>query len=383
MGDLNSMLYRREDQKDALIAKLAKQAGRSCGKADSEAAQHFVAAFYANVAPEDMLSALEEDLLGAALSAWEFFQTRPPRKPSLRVFNPTLKKNGWKSDHTVIEIINDDMPFLVDSVTAELSRHNLTVHLTVHPIMRARRDKDGKLTEFPAAEEKANGAVSESVMHLQVNEQALPENLRLIRNKLTDELADVRASVEHWRSMRVGVADAIAELDASPPPLPAEEIEETKAFLRWVEDNHFTFLGYREYDFIGAGGAPCLRITPKSGLGILRKSKVILFEGLESGTELPTEIADFISERSLVIVGKANRRSTVHRSAPLDTIAVKKFDRTGKVIGARVFAGLFTSDVYNQAVRQIPLLRRKAENIVERSGFPPNTHDGKALLHIL
>ena len=377
------MLYRREDQKDALIHKLARQAAAAREKSGGEIVERFVSQFYANVAPEDMLSASEEELLGAALTAWKYFGSRPADKPKVRVFNPTKKKDGWISGHTVIEIINDDMPFLVDSVTAELNRHNLTVHLTVHPVMHVQRDKTGRLTRLFEGGEDIKDASSESVMHIQINEQTLPENLRLIHDRLTDVLADVRASVEHWRSMRVRVADSIAELDSSPPPLPAEEIEEAKSFLRWVEDNHFTFLGYREYDFTGAGDAPCLQVAPRSGLGILRKSEVMLFEGLRGSAEMPPDIADFIREPSLLIVGKANRRSTVHRSAPLDTIGIKKFDKAGEVIGERLFAGLFTSDVYSQAVGEIPLLRRKVENIVARSGFPPASHDGKALLHIL
>ncbi len=274
------MLYRREDQQHELVHRLARQAVRLRGKSRGRAVERFVSQFYDHVAPEDMLSIPEDALLGAALSAWDFLDTRRARKPKIRVFNPTQEKHGWYSKYTVVEIVNDDMPFLVDSVTAELNRHNLTVHLTIHPVMRVRRDKNGRITKLYEPGEEDDGAIAESVMHLEVNEQNVPETRRLIRNGLTEVLGDVRASVEHWRAMRVRVADAIAELDSTPPPLPVEEIEETKAFLRWIEDNHFAFMGYREYGFNGSIDRPRLTIRPRTGHGILRKASVTLFEGL-------------------------------------------------------------------------------------------------------
>ncbi len=140
---------------------------------------------------------------------------------------------------------------------------------------------------------------------------------------------------------------------------------------------------YREYSFTTKGKKAQLRIEPNTGLGILRSSETTVFEGLQDRTELPPDITDFIRKTSGLMVSKANTRSTVHRPIHLDTIGIKTFDQHGQVVGERLFTGLFTSDVYNQAVKEIPVLRRKVDTIVSEAGFHPNSHDGKALLHIL
>ena len=384
-GDISSVLQKNETEKLALIRRLADRAHKKLGKKAKtyrEGARFFVQRYYANVPPEDIFNTDEETLLGFALSAWDHIQTRKKNQAKVRVFNCAADgKRNFSSPHTIIEIINDDMPFLVDSVTAELNRQDLTVLLVIHPVIDVRRDKAGKLLEVGTAE-AGEAAVRESVMHVEINEQSAA-SISKIKKALDAVLRDVRAAVNDWRRMRVRVADVIAELDSSPPPIARAEVEETKSFLRWVEDNHFTFLGYREFDFMEQGEKAQLRITPKSGLGILRQEKFELFDGLQNRAELPDFIADFIRKPQALMVSKANRRSTVHRAVHLDTIGVKRFDDQGNVVGERVFAGLFASDVYNQAVREIPLLRGKVDAILTQVGYHPNGHDGKALMHIL
>ncbi len=379
-----TMLQRSEEAKGNLVQALAARAVRTAPKDQKKSLRIFVERFYANVPPEDILKVPADDLLAAALSMWAHIRKRASGKPKIRVFNPaSAGKGGWACPHTVIQIDNDDMPFLVDSVTAALNRKNLTVHIVIHPILQVRRDKARQLVEVQPADSTKEGLAPESVMHVEINEQTLPEALRDIEETLERVLADVRASVEDWRSMRVKVADVIAELDSTPPPLPAAELEEAKSFLRWIEDNHFTFLGYREYSFTAKGRKAQLRIVPRSGLGLMRQAGATVFEGLQDSAALPPDIADFIRKPSVLMVSKANRRSTVHRAIHLDTIGIKRFDRRGQVIGERLFTGLFTSDVYNQAVNEIPVLRRKVQLIVAQAGFHANSHDGKALLHIL
>ncbi len=321
------------------------------------------------------------------MGLWNFFQQRAPEEPKIRVFNPNPAEHGWRSTHTVVEISNDDMPFLVDSVTAELNRQDLTVHLVIHPVLKLRRDAAGRRLELLAPDaatgEEATAAATESLMHIQINEQSAPERLAEIQEGIARVLADVRIAVQDWRAIHAKVAEVLRELESAPPPLPREEIEETREFLLWISDDHFTFLGYREYDFAGEGEIATLHIRPGSGLGILREDAYSVFDGLRNFDKLPPEVRQFILEPRLLLITKSNRRTTVHRAVHMDTVGIKRFDAEGRVTGERLLVGLLTSAAYSRSPRQIPLLRRKVRNILARAGFPPNSHDGKALTHIL
>ncbi|NKB20063.1 MAG: NAD-glutamate dehydrogenase [Alphaproteobacteria bacterium] len=380
------MLQRSEDAKTNVIRKIATAARRKAKKSGKADVGAFVSAFYENTAPEDILRAAPDELMAAALSAWELVQKRTARKPSIRVFNPSAENNGWGTDHTVIQIVNDDMAFLVDSVTAALNQLEATIHVIVHPLIRVKRDKTGRLLKI-CQNEKASKASAdsktESLIHIEINQHAGADKLRSISKQLENVLSDVRYAVEDWRTMRVKVAEAIADLQPDEVPLSRAEIEETKSFLRWIDDNHFTFLGYREYGITSKGKKAGLKTHRKSGLGILRSLRTKIFEGLSNGSELPPDIADFLKKPTALMVSKANTRSTVHRSVHLDTIGIKMFDQQGNVIGERLFVGLFTSDLYNHTVNEIPVLRGKVDTIVESAGFEPSSHDAKALMHTL
>ena len=377
---MSAMAHSGEEEKSALIERLARQARRKTGGRPA-GADRFLRQYYGHVPASDLHAVADKDLLGGALSVWKTMRSRKPGVPKIRIFNPDLEKDGWSCAHTVIEIVNDDMPFLVDSVTAELNRRNLTVFLVIHPVVQVRRGKNGALLEL--AGDAATEFSAESVMHIEINEQTLPETLERLQTRLTEILGDVRNSVDDWRGMRVRVADVVAELDASPPAVPAAAIEEAKAFLRWLEDNNFTFLGYREFDYEGNGAGTRISVVSGSGLGVLRRKDFSVFEGLGHGAELTQGIGRIVREPSLMVFSKSNGRSTVHRSVHLDTVGIKKFDAAGNVVGERIFVGLYTSGVYYQSVHEIPVLRSKVDRVVARAGFSPSGHSGKALLHIL
>ena len=367
----------------ALIKRLSQQARRKAGAAKPAGVDRFLRRYYAHVPPSDLYALADKDLLGGALSAWKTLRSRKPGERIIRIINPDSAKDGWTCGHTVIEIINDDMPFLVDSVTTELNRLNLTVFLVIHPVIRVRRGKSGRLTEILNADEPASDSIAESVMHIEIDEQSLPETLDRLKERLDEVLGDVRNSVEDWRAMRVRVADLIAELDSKPPPLPNTEIGEAQAFLRWLEDDNFTFLGYSEYDFVDSGDHTRLSIPSDARLGILKRKSLVVFEGVAHGKRLPDDVARYARQPRLLTFSKSNGRSTVHRSVHLDTIGLKKYDAAGKVIGERLFVGLFTSGVYHQSVHEIPVLRRKIDSVIGQTEFTPTGHSGKALLHIL
>ncbi len=191
----------------------------------------------------------------------------------------------------------------------------------------------------------------------------------------------MRAAVEDWQPIRQRTRDILAELAANPPPVDPEELAEARAFLEWLEDDHFTFLGYREYDMLSEEGEDVLRAVSGSGLGILRE------KGAEpvsaSFAVLPPEVRRRAREKHLLNLTKANSRATVHRPVYLDYVGVKRFDDAGEVAGERRFLGLYTHTAYRVTPWEIPVLRQKAERVLERSGLLPGSHDHKALVEIL
>ncbi len=363
---------------DAAAKEIRRKVGR---KGKSDQVEDFCRRFYANVPPGDLRGVAAADVAGAALSLWQTMQQRLAGEVRIRVFNPREARDGWHSPHTIVEIVNDDMPFLVDSTTTALNGLGAEVLLVIHPIMLVRRSAKGRLAEI-VDEKRASGAIGESVMHLQISERQEEEHEAIVA-ELSRVLADVRCSVEDWPAMREQCRAVIADLEDNPPKVAHAEIAEASAFLKWMDDDHFTYLGYREYRFEGRGAKAYSKIDPRSGLGILRDPGFRVFEGLRNLGKLPPDVRAFVKAPTLVRTTKANRRSTVHRRTHMDTVAVKLFDDGGKVVGERLFIGLFTSVAYSRSPREIPILREKVASVLRRSGFRPGSHDGKALMHIL
>ena len=301
----------------------------------------------------------------------------------LRVYNPQVEQHGWQSTHTVVEVITDDMPFLVDSISMALNRLGLLIHITIHPVIPVKRGPDGRLEavlETGAAD--GGEARFESFMHYEVDRQSDPERIEAIRADLERVLADVRAAVEDWRAMLGKVDDAIADLRRGAKALEAAELDEAEAFLRWIADNHFTLLGYGCYDLIRDPSGDQLQRVEGSALGLLRRQSTGSSTS-RSFASLPPELRQRARAAVPLTITKANTRSTVHRPVYLDYIGVRRFDAKGKVIGEHRFLGLFTSAAYNRNPRDIPLLRHKVSRMIARAQLAPASHSGKALANIL
>ncbi|RJF77223.1 NAD-glutamate dehydrogenase [Azospirillum cavernae] len=349
-------------------------------------AEEFVQRFYANVPPDDLLRATSEQLYGAALAMWQWGQHRRTGAARVRVYSPRLDEHGWQSDRAVVEIVNDDMPFLVDSVTAELNRQGVTVHLVIHPVVRVVRDADGKLerlVEPGEAPDLKDGARDESFMHCSIDPQSDPAVLARLREGLERVLTDVRAAVQDWEPMRARVAASQHDLAKAPDPVEAAEAAD---FMAWVDAGNVTLLGSRYYVVTPGDGAldePSLDLVEGSGLGMLRDPETTVFDEQGHAATLPAEIRAFLHQPRPLLVTKGTRLATVHRAVPLDTLLIKRFDEDGRVVGALLTVGLFTSVAYNRSPREIPFLRRKVADVMTRAGFDPQGHDGKALLNIL
>jgi glutamate dehydrogenase len=230
--------------------------------------QLFVERYYAQVDTEDLRERSPADLYGAALSHWSFARKREPGQPRVRAFNPTIEEHGWQSAHTIVEIVNDDMPFLVDSAAMEANRHGSVLHLVIHPILAVERSADGTLLGL--APEGAGEL--ESFIHLEVDRTTGAAALEGLAADIVRVLGDVRAAVTDWKAMQAKAREIAADIARSPPPLPVDEREEGIAFIEWLANNHFTFLGYRSHDLVRIEGTDALKIVPGTGLGILRKS---------------------------------------------------------------------------------------------------------------
>jgi glutamate dehydrogenase len=344
----------------------------------------FVRAYYRQVDPDDLAERESADLYGAALSHWNFARRREPGVPKVRVFNPSIAEHGWQSTHTVIEIVNDDMPFLVDSVTMEVNRHGLTLHLTVHPILRVNRQAQGtgaEQTLMGVLPDESPAGLRESFIHVEVDRMSEASRLDALAADIARVLGDVRAAVEDWKKMTGKVREILADLERRPPPVGQAELAETRAFLEWLADNHFTFLGYRCHDLVMKDGDDALAVVPGSGLGILR---IKPGEGLSTSfSQLPPRARAYAREKDLLIVTKANSRSTVHRPGYLDYVGLKRYDDRGEVTGEHRFLGLYTHIAYQARPAEIPLLRRKVAGVQARAGYPAGGHAAKRLENIL
>jgi glutamate dehydrogenase len=369
-----------QKENEEIIEKVVALLREKAPKDKIAQAETFIRQYYSEVAPEDLAERRISDLCGAALTHLNFMGEYKSSIPKLRVYNPQSQTDGWQSTHTAIEIVSDDMPFLVDSVTMEVNRQGLNLHLIIHSVVKTKRDEKGGLSELPSRE-AANGA-SEALTHVEVDRRTDPQELAELGAGILRILGDVRKAVEDYPKMKANMNRLVAEIGVPcPEGLTAETVEEEKAFLAWLVNGHFIFLGYRDYDLVKEGDEDVLRIVPGSGLGILRET------GLTSVSKSFAAVTPEVRKRAhapqLLVLTKANSRATVHRPGYLDYVGVKRLEAKGQVLGEQRFLGLFTSKAYNSEVANIPLLRSKVKNVVTRAGFEPNGHMGKSLIGIL
>ncbi|GLY14888.1 NAD-glutamate dehydrogenase [Kineosporia sp. NBRC 101677] len=386
-----------EGDREALLAG-AQKAGRELSAQEPPGRRpddpgEFLSRYYRNVALDDLRERGPAELAGLALSHRELAAVRPEGTALVRVFTPTEESHGWSCGNTVIEIVVEDMPFLVDSVNAELARLGCELQMTIHPQFVVRRDVTGTLLEILQVEPhlaaaRAAGASgrplprdarAESWIHVEVGRETDPERVAAMERGLRRVLDDVRVAVEDWPKMRA-TADRIArDLQSTPPTGPARaEVDEAAELLSWLAAGHFTFIGYREYDLIERDGENLLIARTGSGLGVLRHD-----QNARAARTLTPQAQVEARQQTLLVLTKANSRSTVHRPGYLDYIGVKTFDENGRVTGERRFLGLYASSAYTADVRDVPVIRRKAEAVLSAGGFSPDSHSGKDLLEIL
>lgn len=311
---------------------------------------------------------------------FEFLRQRRRGEVKIRVYNPTVAEHGWSSTHTVVELINDDMPFLVDSVAIALSRLELGVHLILHPVIRLQRDQGGHFLDF-VDDQEHDEAIAESLIQIRLDRQTSLDALARIERRICSALADVRVAVEDWRTMKQKATAIAGELAQSRSGMDDEELAEAQEFFNWLADDHFTFLGYREYEITGSGDDRMLVSVESSGLGLMR---------VERRKSPPRKLSELAGDPRAtsgdvnpIIITKTNGRASVHRDGYMDYISILRFGENGRVSGEKRIIGLFTSGAYTRRCQDTPLVRTKVQRVLQMSGLRPGSHAGKALMHIL
>ena len=336
--------------------------------------------------PEELSRQTSQNLTAMLQWAHDFYLERQAGESKVRVFEPSEDTEGWELPYALVAVATDDRPFLVDSIKMALAENGVSVQLVMHPQLVAYRDQRGRLTqllgrEYGDAGRHSDKALDESLMLFWV-ERPVTENManRLVEG-VNVALEDVESAVSDYKPMHDRVKALIDAFADESGPVPAGDVREARAFLEWLADNHFTFLGYREYKVARADGDRVLKLDSKSGLGILREQRK---KGrTRSVSALEKRLQDFGKDPVPLIFTKTDARSTVHRRGHMDYIGVLRYDDKGHIVGECRFVGLYTSGTYHRSAWDIPFIRGKADAVMQRSGIPPDSHDGKALVNIL
>ncbi len=380
-GDVHDTSVHGSDASTDLLADAARLAGQLPGAGDLARYLHV---YYRHVAEDDLAAAGPDRLAAVAVRHVELAAHRPQGRALVEV--RTGGNAAFDGSSDVIDIVTDDMPFLVDSITMELANHGLSARLVVHPQLLVRRDVTGNLREVvgkvgASLDGGRHDELAESWTHVEIPALASGEAAS-IAAELRRVLGDVRVAVEDYPRMRsraLSLADDVLAPEGE-GARGADAPGEIAKLLRWLAEGHFTFLGYREYDLkTGSDGLLQLKAVPGTGLGILRHDR----QGPGSFATLPPEVRARALDPQRLIVTKANSRSTVHRPSYLDYVAVKRLSLAGEVVGEYRFLGLYTHAAFSGSIKSIPVLRRKLTEVLDIMGLSAASHDGKDVAEVL
>ena len=360
------------------VAQLIQQ---KVPKKTAHLVEQFSELLYGNISTLDLAQRNDSDMYGATLSLWNSLNDHQDNTPVIKVFNPQVSKHGWKSSHTIIEVIISDMPFLVDSLRIALSRMSLSPHLMLNCPIKIIRDKKNQISQLSTASDNTIKSTSvETVFFIEIDRQTEQKVLDDITVELRSVLSDISLTVTDWQPMKKKLNEVIGGVKKSKNPCSKEEQSESLDFLQWLLDDNFTLMGYRSYDVKTLEGDIALAANVGSSLGLMKQSTGTKQRLISKLSESARELA--LGE-NLLILTKTNSKSRVHRPAHLDYIGIKRFDAKGKVLGEERFVGLFGSAYYTNSALDLPLIRSKVISVCEKSGFARGTHAYKTLINIL
>lgn len=333
-----------------------------------------------------------DDLFGCVFGWWEFIQKHDLQHGKVKVFNPNLEQHGWLSSHTVIAVLQRDMPFLVDSMRMEINRRNISIHKIKSTVLAIERNENNELEAIKSGSElQSSDLPRETLVYLEVNLHTVEEELQELASALESVLHEVKTAVTAYHpllKLASNLSDELSQSSAEKKSSKASKkssrnsvVKSSQDFLQWMINGHFTFLGYCEYDLAEKNGQQFLKENIKRRIGVTslldEKAREITFSDDLPGAK------NFHNSDDLIAFSKAAKRSRVHRSAYPEYVIVKRFDKNGKVCGEGRFKGLFTADVYHQSPMDIPLISNKLQQVIDSTGLSASSYDGKMLQLVL
>ncbi len=326
------------------------------------------------------------DVYGSTFAWWNFLQQHDLSAPKIRVFNPSLEEDGWLCGHTVVAILQRDMPFLVDSVRMEMNRRNIAIHSIKSTVFNIGRNARHELVELAKPNDRLKDSKSrkyrrEALIYLEINLHTSEAEMADMASSIASVIREVEQVVDDYQPLLAQMAEVEQNLANADKGHLADEIRESREFVRWLAE-HFTIMGYVEYEFRGEGSERELCELPDRSLGLFKSGKGSgqpsnLVEDFNPG------MARFHLTPHALAFTKSSMRSRVHRQAYSDYVIIKRYNTAGEVCGECRFLGLYTSPVYTLSPTKIPVIRQKVAQVIERSGMDPASHDGKVLRLVL
>lgn len=377
---MNSTLV-SQHKPDEFLEEFNRYASGRLSAAEQPLFSLFASQFFSHYPLEELLGRRLSDVFGSVYQWWQFIARQDPQQPRIRLFNPNLAEDGWVCSHTVLVVLQKDMPFLVDSIRIELNRRNIPIYAIKSTVLSLRRDGP-QLLELIDAENASLGSVhKEALIVMEISTHTDPQELAAIVKGLRSVLAEVAQVVKDYYPMRAATLAAEQNLNFANDALPVANVQETKAFLRWLTEDKFTFLGYAEYEFRTLEGKKTLCEIPAQRLGVFALRSAPAASLAEE--QFNEGMARFHLVPRAIVFSKSSQRARVHRYAYSDYVIVKRFNNQGEVIGEARFLGLYTSAVYLMNPRDIPLIGSKVEQVFTRTGLHEAGHDGKNFRQLL
>ncbi len=335
----------------------------------------FARSYLRRLGDDEISAAPPEELYGLVRSTFDFVDGRRLQPWVVRVFDPDAASDGFASQGTILETNVDDSPFLVDSVTAELTSRNLAVRRILHPVIGTSRDEEGRLERVSSARDASH---RESVMHFELDRHVSEATRADLEDRVRGILRDVRLVVRDFEPMQDRAHHMLEMARQAAVRYSPQEVGETVDFLDWLLQLNFVFLGYREYELYETPDGRAIRAAPGSGLGILADVSRSTFADTTLLDSLDPGLRRRIEDGDLLVFSKTNSYSTVHRRARMDYIGVRRVSADGEIVGEARMIGLFTSKAYMEPAAKTPLLHHKLEQVLTAEDLIPGSHDYKA-----
>jgi glutamate dehydrogenase len=374
------------ESRESFFHQLSSCIDEKLTRGHADQVRSFAQLYYDQYPLDELEGRAINDVYGSAYSWWNFIQHKDTRLAKVKVFNPTLEEDGWLSPHTVVAVLQKDMPFLVDSVRIAVNNHNISLHGIKSTIMNLARDDTGSLLELASAGAKPRSTKKkafgkEAFIYLEINLHTSETEMSELARAIEASLVELDTVVQDYQPMTEQVKASQANLLLAGENAIQDRIDESRDFMSWLDDGNFTFIGYAEYAFEEAASGRCLKEVPEKRLGLFKQHPRKAPQVKE--TDFNEGMTRFHLSHQLLSCTKSSVRSRIHRNAYSDYVVLKRFDENGKVCGESRFLGLYTSPVYTLSPSKIPMVREKVRYIMERSGLDPMSHDGKVLRQVI